>query len=347
MNGQINSNNDRATQGRIIEEHKGIYYVEVVDRTYLARVSGKMMYEAAGRLDYPAVGDWVTMRSESLLGGEAVIEGVLPRKSCFVRKMAGTTSEEQIVAANVDIVFICMALNEDFNLNRLDRYVTLAWESGATPQVILTKSDLSSDVKDQLMQVESRAPGVLVHVVSAREPEAAAYIKARIPQGVTAAFLGSSGVGKSTLINLMLGEDLLETGDIRHDDGKGKHTTTHRQLIHLPDGGDVIDTPGMRELQLTSSTAGIDEAFLDIGAIGSGCRFTDCTHENEPGCAVQKALKSGALDPARYDSYLKLLREAEFMERKSNVVAANAYKKMIIKRNKAAMEHVKYKTSKR
>lgn len=219
-------------------------------------------------------------------GTQAVIHQVLPRKSVFMRKAAGSDRKEQLVATNIDIVFLCMALNQDFNVRRLERYLSIAWDSGAKPVVVLTKSDIYEDIEEILP-----------------------YLSA----GTTAAFLGSSGVGKSTLANRLLREERLATGDIRNDD-KGRHTTTHRELLFLPDGGMVIDTPGMRELGMWDAKSGIDRTFSDIEELALQCRFRDCTHTAEPGCAVQKALKNGTLSKERMQSYQKLKTENDYME---------------------------------
>ena len=219
-------------------------------------------------------------------GTQAVIHQVLPRKSVFMRKAAGSDRKEQLVATNIDIVFLCMALNQDFNVRRLERYLSIAWDSGAKPVVVLTKSDICEDIEEKLP-----------------------YLSA----GTTAAFLGSSGVGKSTLVNRLLREERLATGGIRNDD-KGRHTTTHRELLFLPDGGMVIDTPGMRELGMWDAKSGIDRTFSDIEELALQCRFRDCTHTVEPGCAVQKALKNGTLSKERMQSYQKLKTENDYME---------------------------------
>lgn len=237
---------------------------------YLAKVSGKFRYQAAHPSDFPAVGDFV-MAGGTGKATQAVIHQVLPRKSVFMRKAAGSDRKEQLVATNIDVVFLCMALNQDFNVRRLERYLSIAWDSDAKPVVVLTKSDICEDIEEILP-----------------------YLSA----GTTAAFLGFSGVGKSTLVNRLLGEERLATGGIRNDD-KGRHTTTHRELLFLPDGGMVIDTPGMRELGMWDAKSGIDRTFLDIEELALQCRFRDCTHTVEPGCAVQKALKNGTLSKER------------------------------------------------
>ena len=294
------------TLGRVLSQEKDLYRMITAEGEYLAKVSGKFRYQAAHPSDFPAVGDFV-MAGGIGKGTQAVIHQVLPRKSVFMRKAAGSDRKEQLVATNIDIVFLCMALNQDFNVRRLERYLSIAWDSGAKPVVVLTKSDICEDIEEKLP-----------------------YLSA----GTTAAFLGSSGVGKSTLVNRLLGEERLATGDIRNDD-KGRHTTTHRELLFLPDGGMVIDTPGMRELGMWDAKSGIDRTFSDIEELALQCRFRDCTHTVESGCAVQKALKNGTLSKERMKSYQKLKTENDYMEHaKSDLEVKEKKFKEIAKYNK-------------
>jgi len=297
-------------------------------------VSGKFRYGAVTLSDYPAVGDFIMMdRNEH--GGNAVIHHVLPRKSCFTRKAAGDARQEQIVAANIDTVFLCMSLNNDFNLRRLERYLSVAWDSGAVPVIVLTKADLCDDLEQKQAEVSSIAIGVDVLVTTALEKDGYNEILPYIAMGKTVAFIGSSGVGKSTLINCLLGEQHLDTNSLRNDD-KGRHTTTHRELILLPNGGMVVDTPGMRELGMWDSASGINQTFRDIEELASQCRFKDFSHHNEPGCAVQKGLQDGTLSEERWLSYQKLKIENEYaMDSQSYLAGKEKKFKEIAKINKS------------
>lgn len=304
--------------GRVVLEHKHLYRIITRNGELLAEVSGKFRFQTMGREDYPAVGDWVAVQAR-IDEGKATIQGVLPRFSKFSRKIAGNTTEEQLVAVNVDTLFLAQALNQDFNLRRLERYLVLAWESGANPVIVLTKADLCSDVEEKTAQVCSIAPGVPIYAVSALEKTGIDELAPYLKPGQTVALLGSSGVGKSTLINRLYGRDVQDTGGIREDDGRGRHTTTHRELVLLPEGGLLIDTPGMRELQLWEADSGISSGFRDVEELQAECRFHDCTHKNEPGCAVKAAIRSGQLDEERYNSYLKLQKELAYLARKESV----------------------------
>lgn len=303
--------------GRVTLEHKHIYRVMTEEGELLGEIAGRMRHEAFGRADYPAVGDWVALQPRPA-DGRATIHGVLPRRSKFSRKAAGSTVAEQIVAANIDTVFLVHALNQDFNMRRLERYLTLAYESGALPVVLLSKADLCEDVPARVADVEGVAPGVPIHAVSSLHVEGLEALHPYLGRGRTAALLGSSGAGKSTLANRLYGEELLLTGGIREGDDRGRHTTTHRELVRLPEGGLLIDTPGMRELQLWDADAGLDLAFRDIEALAADCRFGDCSHAGEPGCAVRAALTDGTLPEARYRSYVKLQKELAYEARRED-----------------------------
>jgi len=291
---------------RVAVEHRGAYDLYAEGCEQRAEVAPRLRSAARRRADFPAVGDWVAL-------GSSLIHAVLPRRTKFSRKVAWTEVDEQIVAANVDVVFLVTAFGHDFNPRRLERYLVMAWESGAEPVVVLTKSDLAEDVEGPLLAAESVAFGVPIHVVSAVTGEGLDELHTHLGRGRTAALLGSSGVGKSTLVNRLAGEELLATAAIRSD-GRGRHTTTHRELVLLPGGGLVLDTPGMRELQLWESAEGLGEAFTDVEALAARCRFSDCAHRREPGCAIRDAIRRGELPAERYASYEKLKRELHRLE---------------------------------
>lgn len=300
--------------GRIGVEHRGAYTVFTEQGTVTASIPGRMRHNSS-RGELPAVGDWVVMEP---LDGEAraVIQEILPRKSRFSRKVAGETTEEQVVAANVDTVFIVTALNQDQNLRRVERYLALAWESGALPVVVLTKADLCDDILGAIAEFAAVAPGVDIHAVSVVADIGVEDLTQYLGESKTIALLGSSGVGKSTLVNRLAGSNM-KVKSIRSD-GKGKHTTTHREMIIVPGGGVIIDTPGMREVQLWDAEEGLDNTFADITALAAGCKFNDCAHQGEPGCAIAAALEAGELEPERLESYRKLERELAFLERRQD-----------------------------
>ncbi|PKK82433.1 MAG: ribosome small subunit-dependent GTPase A [candidate division Zixibacteria bacterium HGW-Zixibacteria-1] len=279
-----------------------------------AQVSGRMRHISLSRAEFPAVGDWVAVdvRPEEKT---ATIHAVLPRRSVFSRTavLGGAKTDEQVLAANIDTVFLVSGLDSDFNLRRIERYVSIAWNSGASPVIILNKADLCDDVDGHKESVESVALGVPLYAVSAVNHTDLDFLREHVQSGRTSIFLGSSGVGKSTLINRLLGMEQLKVGAVRDYDGKGRHTTTSRQMILLPCGGIVIDTPGLREIQAWSDDSGIDRTFGDIEELAAQCRFADCTHNNEPGCAVREAIKNGSLDAGRLRSYIKLQKEVKYM----------------------------------
>ncbi|MDZ5713222.1 ribosome small subunit-dependent GTPase A [Jeotgalibacillus haloalkalitolerans] len=305
------------TPARIITEYKNLYKIQTDTSIHLAEVTGKYRHQASAREDYPAVGDWV-MVSTPADEGHAMIHQVLERTSKFSRKVAGQLTNEQIVAANIDIAFLVMSLNHDFNLRRLERYLIAAWESGANPIVVLSKADLCENSTEKAAEAEAAAMGVPVLVTSAYNGTGLDELKSHISEGITVAVMGSSGVGKSSIINALIGEEKMTVNDIREDDSKGKHTTTHRELILLPDKGVIIDTPGMRELQLWESDSGLSQGFQDIETLAEACQFRDCSHETEPGCAIREAIEAGELEQDRYNSYVKLQKELAYLDRKSN-----------------------------
>jgi ribosome biogenesis GTPase / thiamine phosphate phosphatase len=339
--------NSETAAARVAEENREMLRLLSPQGEFMAEVSGKFRHEVTARADFPAVGDWVlasTRKEES----RATIHRVLNRKSKFSRKIAGKKTEEQIVAANVDVVFIVSSLNSEFNLRRLERYVALAWESGAQPVIVLNKSDLAENAEELRREAEAAAIGVRVILASALRGDGIDEIREIMrsaPEGKsagdiltkkmrvakTAALLGSSGVGKSSIINAILGTELLDTGEIRENDDRGRHTTTTRNLIVAPNGGVLIDTPGMRELQLWDASEGIDQAFGEIAELAVDCKFRDCKHVNEPGCAVRSAVKSGSLAAERLESFHKLGREEKFVAAKQDAAVRAAETKSLKK----------------
>jgi ribosome biogenesis GTPase / thiamine phosphate phosphatase len=303
---------------RVGEEHRSQYLVLTGEQELEAKLSGKLRLHVERTGDRPVVGDWVVIKPQSK--GSSTIHARLPRRSQFSRKTAGRTTEEQVMAANIDTVFLATSVNDDLNPRRLERYLLLAWESGARPVLVLTKADQSEKSIETATSVESVAIGVPVHVISSRTGFGVEALQPYLQPGETVAVLGSSGVGKSTLINRLLGTERLRTGEVR-DDGRGRHTTTYRELVRLPGGALIIDTPGLRELQLWEADTGLQDAFADIEQLSGDCRFTDCKHESEPGCAVRAAVQSGELAADRLDSYLRLRKELAFIEEKTDARA--------------------------
>ncbi|MEK3699421.1 ribosome small subunit-dependent GTPase A [Paenibacillus sp. FSL R10-2199] len=314
--------------GRIVGDFGSKYRVIASTGEIWGELSGKLRHTLTGSGDYPAVGDWVALAMQD--GGEhAVIHGVLPRRSVISRKVAGVTQEEQIVASNVDTLFLVSALNDDFNVRRMERYLIMAWNSGANPVILLTKADLCADAADKIAEMQRAAPGVAVHAVSALLGDGREELLPYIGRGQTVALTGSSGCGKSTMVNWLSGQNLQLTQDIREGDSRGRHTTTHRELFVLPDGGIIVDTPGMRELQLWEDEGGLDLAFGDISSLAADCRFSDCSHVREEGCAVLEAVASGVLDEKRLLNYRKTQKELQFqnskeVKQKRKTVAASS-----------------------
>ncbi|GAK61125.1 putative ribosome biogenesis GTPase RsgA 2 [Candidatus Vecturithrix granuli] len=309
---------------RICSEHKQQYQVYTESGEYPAEVSGKMLYLADSRSDFPAVGDWVAVNSPEN-GGLAIIHAILPRKSCFSRKMAsgrdrrsGGRPEEQVLAANVDTVFLVSGLDREFNLRRIERYLTLVYNSGATPVIVLNKADVCDDWEYCVAEVKAIAFDAPIHPISAKTQNGLDALRNYLQPGKTAALLGSSGVGKSTIMNALLGYERQRVQVVSAQVGKGQHTTTERELIPVPTGGLLIDTPGMRELQLWSSEENLKGSFEDIETLAVRCRFADCQHESEPGCAVRAAVETGELDASRLQSYRKLTQEVAYLEQRQD-----------------------------
>lgn len=318
---------DSLCLARVSVQYNDVYKVITENGEIQARTSGRLNYAASISGEYPVVGDWVLVDRTDDKSGDAVIKHILTRKSCFARKAAGTELKQQKIAANIDTVFICMALNNDYNLRRVERYLSIAWDSMATPVIVLTKADLCNDLEIKLRYLGPVALGVDWVVTSSLSAAGWTDILGYLSPGKTAAFIGSSGVGKSTLINQLMGEKVMATGGLRVND-KGRHTTTQRQLLVLPTGGVVIDTPGMRELQVAG--ADLTKSFADIEELGENCYFGDCRHESEPRCAVKQAVQDGVLSAERLANYKKLQREMAFDDRKHRMSAAQAEKHKVI-----------------
>jgi len=328
--------------GRVAIEFNYILRVCTAEGEVDATVSGRLKHEARSRAELPAVGDWVAVRRAP--GEErASIVAVLPRRSRFSRRMAGQVTDEQVVAANVDVVFLVMGLDADFSVRRLERYLLLGRESGAAPVVLLTKPDLADDLPAQVADVVAAAGDAPVHVLNPRESEGLDLVAGHLAPGRTGALLGSSGVGKSTIINRLAGSDIRKTQEVRLSDSKGRHTTVHRELVALPGGALLIDTPGMRELQLWNVGEAARETFDDIAALAAGCHFTDCRHRDEPRCAVKAADEEGRLAPGRLESYRKLQEELAFLERQQDQRALLEQKRQSKVMGKALRQHLRSK----
>jgi ribosome biogenesis GTPase / thiamine phosphate phosphatase len=307
--------NDISVQnlGRVVTEQKGAYMVMTEAGEKLCKVSGKIRFETVTREDLPAVGDWVLISDEG-----CIIERVLPRASKFSRKKAGLEADEQIIAANIDTIFILSSLNDELNIGRIERYLLLCWESGANPVVVLTKADTCKNAADKRKEVEDKLYGVKVLTISSITKEGIQELSPYLEMGHTVALVGSSGVGKSTLTNILVDAVVQKTKEVRNGDDKGRHTTTHRELFLLENGASIIDTPGMREIQLWQGQEGLSTQFSDIEELSYSCRFKDCSHDEEPGCRVKEAIRSGELDQNRFSQYQKLQREIAYIERRGN-----------------------------
>jgi len=307
---------DGLDPARVAIQHRGAYDVLAAGGEIRAGVSGRLRHAAQSPADLPVVGDWVAIAPRSR--GDATIQAVLPRRTKFSRRAAhdpgaGVAAKEQVVAANLDVVFVVAALSDEPDPRLLERYLTLAWESGARPVILLTKADLEPDPESAAAELSAVGREVPVHAVSARSGLGLAAVRGHLGVGVTGALLGPSGVGKSTLVNALVGEELLATGDLRAD-GTGRHTTTRRQLVLLADGGLLVDNPGMRDVHLWVADEGLEDAFPDIAKLESECRFRDCRHQSEPGCAIQAALADGRLSAERWRRYGDLQQELADLE---------------------------------
>ncbi|MGH6956425.1 MAG: ribosome small subunit-dependent GTPase A [Caulobacteraceae bacterium] len=328
---------------RVLIQERGLYRLATVHGELTAKLAGRLAFDAealGGNL--PAVGDWVACAARPDERA-ATIHALLPRRTAFMRKAAFTQHGEQVVAANVDVAFLLASMNADFNPRRLERYLAAAWQSGAAPVVVLTKADLADNPDRFVDEAEALAFGTPVIAASAVTGEGLEAIAEHMKRGETSVLVGSSGVGKSSLVNALAGEAVMAVSAIREDDAHGRHTTTHRELILLASGALVLDTPGMRELGLIDAEEGFSATFDDVEALAAACRFSDCGHTNEPGCAVREALQSGVLDPGRWRSFEKLRRELAHAARKEDPVAREAHRRHWIAVNKAARAHMKEK----
>ena len=327
---------------RIVAEHRDLYQIVYPEGEATARLAGRFRHASTLRSDLPAVGDWVGVEipADAL---DAVVQIVLPRRTSFARKIPGGRHEEQIVAANMDRVFLVTGLDGDFNMRRIERYLALGFTSGATPVVVLTKADLYEGVPELVAEAQAHAPGVDVLAISSMTGEGMDALRKYLVPGRTVSLLGSSGAGKSTLINHLLGEERQATMEVRAKDFRGRHATTHRELFLLPGGSLMIDNPGMREIQLWAADEGIDEAFPEIQELAEKCRFRDCRHEQEPGCAVRAALEGGALDEGRFEGYMKLKKEQAYIARKTDPKAREEHKRMLKSRNKSLKDVYRFK----
>ncbi len=332
---------------RVVTEERGSYTIVTDDGELRATLSGRFRHgaDAAPTTEsgpaYPAVGDWVAIQDAGD-GVSGVVHAVLPRSSAIVRRAPSDRGiDAQVVAANVDVAFLMTSLNRDFNLRRLERYLVVAWESGAMPVVVLSKTDLADDVESRRLAAQAVAPGVEVLAVSAVTGEGLDDVRAHLRPGRTVVFVGSSGVGKSSLVNALAGERLIATSEIREDDARGRHTTTRRHLVALADGL-LIDTPGMRELGL-HDTDGLANAFDDVARAAEGCRFRDCRHDGEPGCAVRAAIGAGELPAARFAAFQKLEREARHAELATDALARRAERKRWTAISRSVGIHMRHK----
>lgn len=306
--------------GRVVAQHRGLLRVALAEREVWAIVAGSLRHRSTSRAELPVVGDWVLV-GPRIQGERTRISAVLPRRTRFSRKAAGHDVDEQVVAANIDTVWIVTALTGDLNPRRLERYLALAWESGASTAIVLTKADLCDDLDSALSAVAPVASGVAVFPISAKTEFGIETLRASLSAGTTVALLGSSGVGKSTLVNRLAGAELMPTLEVSSHDGRGRHATTHREIIPIPGGALVVDTPGMREIALWDADGGMGGAFPEVESIARGCRFGDCRHEIEPGCAVLEAVADGRLAAERVESYRRLRRELAYLDRKQNARA--------------------------
>ena len=305
------------TPGRVALEHNHVYRVLTEEGEWLAEAAGRIKHQASGRHELPAVGDWVALRPDAA-GSRAVIRAILPRRSAFSRKVAGRTTDEQVIAANIDSVFLVFGLDSPVKPRSIERYLVLAKRSHAVPIVVLNKADVVSHLAEAVTEAVTAAGDTTVVAASTRDGRGIDELRGYLRTGTTLALLGPSGAGKSSIVNCLVGGERLPTGEVREWDARGRHTSVHREMVVVSSGGVIIDTPGMRELQLWDVDVAVHETFDDIAALAAECRFRDCRHDQEPGCAVKAAAKAGTLPAGRHESFLKLSREREALERKQD-----------------------------
>jgi ribosome biogenesis GTPase len=322
--------------GRVAQSQGEMALIYAETGQFWAKVSGTLRYEAKTKADLPVVGDWVLFSPKT-----PVIRAILPRKSQLSRQAAGNVTQEQVVAANLDTVFLVVGLDNDFNLRRIERYLLAIWDSGAIPVILLNKADICDEVEQRQVAVEAIAFGVPIFTLSAAQNQGLEPLHAYLGVGQTVALIGSSGAGKSTLINALAGREVQATQAVRFQDSRGRHTTTTRTLIVLPPGGLLIDTPGMRELQLWQADVGFAATFADIEALAEQCRFRDCQHDREPGCAVQDAIATGQLSMQRWHSYQKLQRELNYAQLRQDTSAQQIERRKWKQIHKAIRRHPK------
>ncbi|OYX93792.1 MAG: ribosome small subunit-dependent GTPase A [Caulobacter sp. 35-67-4] len=327
------------TPGRVVVQRRGAYLVATDEGELRAKPAGRLLHDA-GEAEHPVVGDWVAL-TVNKAQRTATIHAILPRRTAFMRRAADSVQTLQVIAANIDVAFVVTSMNADFNPRRLERYLAAAWQSGARPVVLLTKSDLADQPETLAQQAAGLAARCPVIAVSARQGVGLDAVRDHIAPGETCVLIGSSGVGKSTLVNVLSGEERMATQEIRAADARGRHTTSHRQLFLLPGGGLILDTPGIREVGLIDAEEGLSVVFYDIERLAHDCRFRDCGHANEPGCAVRAALQSGALDPGRWASFQKLGLELAAVENKADRIAKEAERRRQLSLQKA------YRTTKK
>jgi len=325
--------------GRVATSQRDQYRLYLEEGEFDAEPSGSLWYRTADAVSMPVVGDWVAARV--LARDQAVVEAVLPRRTCFARRAAGRREDQQAIAANIDLVFLVCGLDGDFNLRRLERYLTLAADSRVEAVVVLNKADLCDDVEARITETTAVTGAAPVIAASAQTAAGIEALERYLAPGRTVALLGSSGAGKTTIVNRLLDEDRFRTSEVRESDSRGRHTTTRRELIPLPQGGALIDTPGMRELRLWAGADSVESVFEEITALAAECRFRDCSHEHEDGCAVAAAISRGALDPDRWASYLKLRREVRYHEIATDQLAAREQKQKWKRIHKAMRNHPK------